>query len=118
MGLCTQHPALQSPKHTKLATLPPTTSGTRIAAPEPTMDLHGQQLAEWLMVRILIAFAAVSFVVGYATASFATMVQINAAGLALTALLVLPDWPFYKKHPLPWLPALNPEATGDKSKDK
>jgi len=72
------------------------------------MDFRGQHWAEWLLMRILIAVAVVSFIAGYSQGDFQLMVQINAAGLLLTALLVLPSWPFFNRHPLPWLPPLNP----------
>lgn len=74
------------------------------------MDFVGQRLAEKLLLYLTVLFAAVGFVVGYAQGSFRTMVWINAAGLALTSLLVLPNWPFYNRHPLKWLPALQPQT--------
>lgn len=78
------------------------------------MDFEGQKRAEALLMRLLIAFAVIGFIVGYLTGSFANMAYINAAGLALTVLLVVPDWPFFRKHPLNWLPPLNP---GQKKED-
>jgi signal peptidase complex subunit 1 len=72
------------------------------------MDFEGQKLAEQWLIRLLVAFAAVGFLGGYVTANFALMAYINAAGLAITTLLVVPDWPFFRKHPFNWLPPLNP----------
>jgi signal peptidase complex subunit 1 len=72
------------------------------------MDFEGQKLAEQWLMKLLIAFAALGFLGGYLTANFALMAYINAAGLAITCLLVVPDWPFFKRHPLNWLPPLNP----------
>lgn len=80
------------------------------------MDFHGQRLAEQLLVRIIVAFAVVSFLVGYATGSFSTMVKLNGVGLAVTSLVVLPPWPFFNKHPLQWLPPLNPGGAEQNSK--
>lgn len=60
------------------------------------------------MVRLLIAFAVVGFLVGYATGNFSLLVYINAVGLAVTLALVVPDWPFFRRHPLNWLPPLRP----------
>ena len=74
------------------------------------MDFKGQQFAEWLLVRLLIVFGAIGFVAGFATGSFLLMVKINGVGLAVTCIAVLPDWPWYRAHPLKWLPPLNPEA--------
>jgi len=74
------------------------------------MDYEGQKLAEWLMMRMLIFWAAVSFIAGYAMSSFLLMLQINGIGLVLTCIAVLPDWPIYRSHPLKWLPPLNPSV--------
>lgn len=76
------------------------------------MDYQGQKLAELWISRILIAFAAAGFLAGYVASNFMLMVYINVAGLAVALLAVVPDWPFFNKHPLQWLPPLNP--TGNK----
>ncbi|PNH07576.1 Signal peptidase complex subunit 1 [Tetrabaena socialis] len=73
------------------------------------MDFVGQRRAENVLMAIVIAFAAVSFVVGYAQKDFALMVKINGVGLALALLVVLPDWPFFNLNQWKWLPALVPE---------
>lgn len=80
---------------------------THAHAPTPTQP-QGQRLAEWLLMRILVVFAAVSFVVGYAKKDFMLMAQINGAGVVLAALLVLPSWPPFNRHHLRWLPPLEP----------
>lgn len=72
------------------------------------MDFMGQKLAESIMSAIIIVFAVVSFLVGYPLGDFKLMAQINGVGLGLAALAMLPNWPCYNKHPLPWLPPLNP----------
>lgn len=72
------------------------------------MDFEGQKQAEALLVRLLVAFAAIGFIAGYATGNFALMAYINAAGLVITLLAVVPDWPFFRRNPLNWLPPLNP----------
>lgn len=30
--------------------------------------------------------------------------KISAAGFILTSLIVIPDWPCFRRHPLPWQP--------------
>jgi signal peptidase complex subunit 1 len=73
------------------------------------MDFQGQKQAEQLIYQLLVAFAAAGFLAGYATGSFDVMVYVNAAGLALTMLAVVPDWPWFNRNPLSWLPPLNPD---------
>ena len=68
------------------------------------MDFAGQRLVEHLNFYILIAFAFLAFIVGYASGSFSLLVKIYASGLLLDAALVVPDWPWLNKHPLKWLP--------------
>lgn len=80
------------------------------------MDFKGQKLAEQLLLYILVISAAISFVVGYAVKDFGTMAKINGVGLLLAVITVLPDWPWYNRHPLTWLPPkLKPD---DKEKKK
>lgn len=74
------------------------------------MDFEGQKYAEYLLVRILLAFAAAGFVIGYVLGSFQLMAIVNAVGLAFTLLLVVPDWPWFSRHPLEWLPPLKGDA--------
>jgi signal peptidase complex subunit 1 len=72
------------------------------------MDYQGQKAAELLLTRVLIAFAAAGFLIGYMLSNFALMCYINLAGVAVALLLVVPDWPYLNKQPLQWLAALNP----------
>jgi hypothetical protein len=47
---------------------------------------------------------AVGFIAGYVQQSFDLTFKFWAVGTALAALLVLPPWPFYSRHPVRWLP--------------
>ncbi|MQL76219.1 hypothetical protein Taro_008601 [Colocasia esculenta] len=67
------------------------------------MDWQGQKLAETLMQAMLAAFAVAAFATGYVLGSFRTMLLAYAGGVVLTALITVPDWPFYNRHPLKWL---------------
>lgn len=78
------------------------------------MDFEGQKLSEQLLMVILVLAAAISFIVGYALKDFQLMVYINGVGLALALIAILPDWPFYNKHPWKWLPPLNCEPKAAK----
>jgi signal peptidase complex subunit 1 len=76
------------------------------------MDFVGQQLAESILVKLLLLFGAVGFIAGYVFSDFQLMAYINAAGLVLTLLVVLPDWPWYNKNKPLWLPPLKPDESG------
>ncbi|MQL79821.1 hypothetical protein Taro_012238 [Colocasia esculenta] len=67
------------------------------------MDWQGQKLSEMLMQAMLVASAVAAFAAGYALGSFQTMLLVYAGGIVLTALVTLPNWPFYNRHPLKWL---------------
>ncbi|BAT16977.1 Os12g0438900, partial [Oryza sativa Japonica Group] len=74
-------------------------------AESPKMDWQGQKLAEMLMQLLLVASAVAAFVVGYAMADFQLMLLVYAGGVVLTALVTVPNWPFFNRHPLKWLDA-------------
>ncbi|XP_038982165.1 probable signal peptidase complex subunit 1, partial [Phoenix dactylifera] len=67
------------------------------------MDWQGQKHSEFLMQILLVVFAVVAFAVGYAIESFQMMILIYASGVLLTALITVPNWPFFNRHPLKWL---------------
>ncbi|KAG1347039.1 Microsomal signal peptidase 12kDa subunit [Cocos nucifera] len=67
------------------------------------MDWQGQKHSEILMQILLVVFAVVAFVVGYAIGSFQMMMLIYACGVFVTALITVPNWPFFNRHPLKWL---------------
>jgi signal peptidase complex subunit 1 len=74
------------------------------------MDFEGQKRAEYLLVRIILAFATAGFLVGYVLGSFQLMAIINAVGLGFTLLVVVPNWWFYNHDALEWLPPLKGDA--------
>nr|XP_027086946.1 probable signal peptidase complex subunit 1 isoform X3 [Coffea arabica] len=67
------------------------------------MDWQGQKLAEQLMQIMLVSSAVVAFISGYVLGSFQIMLLIYAAGVLLTSLITVPNWPFLNRHPLKWL---------------
>ncbi|KAL9225562.1 hypothetical protein vseg_001468 [Gypsophila vaccaria] len=70
------------------------------------MDWQGQKLAEQLMQYLLLISAVVAFSTGYALGSFQMMIIIYAAGVIFTALVIVPNWPWFNRHPLKWLDPL------------
>ncbi|XP_039047220.1 probable signal peptidase complex subunit 1 [Hibiscus syriacus] len=63
------------------------------------MDWQGKKLVEQIL---LLVFAVISFVVGYWLGSVQMMMIVYAVGVVLTALITVPNWPFFNHHPLNW----------------
>ncbi|KAG2192587.1 hypothetical protein INT47_006039 [Mucor saturninus] len=70
---------------------------------ECTIDFEGQRLAEQLTHVLLTAFGVVSFAIGFYLQSIQMVMAVFAAGLVITALVVVPPWPMYRKHAQPFL---------------
>ncbi|TVU50417.1 hypothetical protein EJB05_01788 [Eragrostis curvula] len=73
------------------------------------MDWQGQKRAEMLMQVLLVASAVAAFLAGYVLADFQLMLLVYAGGVVLTALVTVPDWPFFNRNPLKWLDAAEAE---------
>jgi len=69
------------------------------------MDLVGQRNAERLYMIILLAVAVPAYLLGWYYGSMRLMLVVYAAGAAAAVALAVPDWPFWNRHPLRWLPA-------------
>lgn len=83
------------------------------------MDFQGQRLAEQLLLWLMVGFAVGSFAIGFVLHDFQLMVKLNGVGLVVTLLTVLPNWPFYNRNPVSWLPPLHPpSAQPDKPEAK
>ncbi|KAF3810658.1 hypothetical protein GCG54_00006566 [Colletotrichum gloeosporioides] len=74
---------------------------------EGQIDFEGQKLADLLATLVLSASGftsqALAFLVGFFLQDIKLAVYIGLAGTALTFLLIVPPWPFYKQHPVKWL---------------
>ena len=62
---------------------PPTPSPILTLAPPPSVQVVG-------------------FAVGYVEQSFRLTFYIAAAGLAVAAVVCVPDWPWFNRNPMPW----------------
>lgn len=71
---------------------------------EGQIDFNGQKLAELLTTVLLSAVGAIAFIVGYFLQDIKLAVWIALGGTALTFVAIVPPWPFFNKHPVPWLP--------------
>lgn len=86
------------------------------------MDWDGQKVSEQLMQYLLLASALVALLSGYVAGSFRSMLHIYLAGVAVTFMLTVPDWPFFNRHPFTWAepvsaqkPSARPQQDGTKS---
>jgi len=72
---------------------------------EGEIDFEGQRLAEFITYALLTLTGVVAFLVGIIGQNIQQTLYIGLGGTALTFLAVVPPWPFFNQHPLPWLPA-------------
>ncbi|KAL2003895.1 hypothetical protein VTN02DRAFT_1744 [Thermoascus thermophilus] len=79
---------------------------------EGQIDFHGQRTAEILHTALLVLSGAVAFVVGYLYEDIFLTLCIGLAGTVLTALVVIPPWPIFNKHPEKWFSPAGAKAGG------
>ncbi|KAI1367800.1 microsomal signal peptidase 12 kDa subunit-domain-containing protein [Xylaria arbuscula] len=68
------------------------------------IDFKGQELADVLATVLLSVVGAISFLTGFFLQDIALALKIGLGGTALVFLAVVPPWPFFKRHPVQWLP--------------
>lgn len=66
------------------------------------VDFKGQQLSEQIFQVVIIASTVVGFIYGYVEQSFDLTFKSWAAGLVISMLLCVPDWPMYRRNPIEW----------------
>mmetsp|Transcript_28118 Transcript_28118/g.40258 ORF Transcript_28118/g.40258 Transcript_28118/m.40258 type:complete len:83 (+) Transcript_28118:61-309(+) len=67
------------------------------------MDYKGQQLSEFFFYYITIIFGGLGWIVGYIHQDFSYVFYPWLAGVILSTILCVPDWPFYNRHPIKWI---------------
>ncbi|KRX88234.1 Signal peptidase complex subunit 1 [Trichinella pseudospiralis] len=70
---------------------------------ETHVDFVGQSLAEKIYWTVITLSAAAGFIFGYAFQMFSITVLSTLSGFALSCLLILPPWPYLRRHPIKWL---------------
>ncbi|KAF8645359.1 hypothetical protein AX16_007862 [Volvariella volvacea WC 439] len=88
---------------------------------EGRIDFVGQQLVDRIARIVLVAatvcdtlrgvlcshlLQVVSFLAGFSLQSLRVTFSIFGGSAVLLALVVLPPWPMYNRHPVRWLPAI------------
>ena len=76
------------------------------------MDFMGQKLSENLSTLLLWTGGILSFLLGFYLKDFEVMFKLFASCVAFTLALVVPDWPFYNRHPVQWCTVPRVETDG------
>mmetsp|Transcript_20768 Transcript_20768/g.36972 ORF Transcript_20768/g.36972 Transcript_20768/m.36972 type:complete len:108 (-) Transcript_20768:79-402(-) len=84
------------------------------------MDFIGQKLADRLHQIITAVFGVIGFFYGFQYQRFGYTMYISGIGLAISALLCVPDWGYLNRNPLKWQPPIdeNSEEDADDSEDE
>jgi len=80
------------------------------------MDFKGQILVEQIYQLIIFLFGLAGVATGYFLQSFKITLCFIAVGVAIAAVVCLPDWPFYNRNPLKWLQSVEPPKQQTKTK--
>jgi len=70
---------------------------------EGEIDFQGQRLTEMLSTVLLALSGVIAFFVGFIYQEIYFTLWTLLAGVILTALVIIPPWPVYNKHPEKWL---------------
>ncbi|KAJ2798498.1 hypothetical protein H4R20_004798 [Coemansia guatemalensis] len=68
------------------------------------IDFEGQSLASSLSTLLIACAGAVALAAGFVLQRLDVCFYAYALCIAATYAVVLPPWPFFRRHPLVWLP--------------
>ena len=71
----------------------------------------GQKLSENIHYFLVILFGGIAWLYGYYLNDFEKTFYGWAAGLGLSLIICIPDWPFYNRHPVEWLDEIPEHST-------
>ncbi|KHJ83220.1 hypothetical protein OESDEN_17083 [Oesophagostomum dentatum] len=81
------------------------------------LDFPGQKAAERTFQVIIVLSGIIGFLIGFSTQQLSHAIYTVLAGAALSALIVLPPWPFlFRKNPIVWQPVTSAEKETKKTK--
>ncbi|EFJ25251.1 hypothetical protein SELMODRAFT_99869 [Selaginella moellendorffii] len=67
------------------------------------MDWKDPRLTEQILQYTLISSALIAIAAGYLTASLKTMFLVYGGCVFVTLLVIVPDWPYFCRHPREWM---------------
>ncbi len=67
------------------------------------MDFVGQRRAFFFQIAVIAVGTLIGFVYGFIHQRFLYTFQVSFAFTCLAALLVVPSWPCWNRHPVTWL---------------
>ncbi|VDL84909.1 unnamed protein product [Nippostrongylus brasiliensis] len=83
------------------------------------IDFIGQKQAERTFQVIIVLAGIIGFAIGFATQQLSHAIYTVLAGAALSALIVLPPWPFlFRKNPVVWQPVETSAESKETKKTK
>jgi len=71
---------------------------------EGKIDFEGQKAADVIVRSVLISATIISFWAGAFTQSLRVCFGIFTFATLVLALVVVPPWPMFNRHPVKWLP--------------
>ncbi|KAK9329137.1 microsomal signal peptidase 12kDa subunit [Lipomyces starkeyi] len=74
---------------------------------EGPIDFVGQQLADSITFYLVSIAGAVAFLVGIIASDISLTAYTCALFFTAGFVILVFPWPFYKRHPLTWLPPTN-----------
>uniref|UniRef100_A0A7S3BMF8 Signal peptidase complex subunit 1 n=1 Tax=Haptolina ericina TaxID=156174 RepID=A0A7S3BMF8_9EUKA len=82
------------------------------------MDFKGQLHCERTFQILVVLFGIIGFIAGYIQQEFRITFLFLSTGGGISAVICLPDWPWWNRHPLDWVPAPEEEEVEVKKKKK
>ncbi|VDO97612.1 unnamed protein product [Soboliphyme baturini] len=82
------------------------------------VDYEGQRLAERIFQVIITVMAVIGFAAGYIVQRFSWTIYSVLFGFVLSCALILPPWPYLRRHPLQWLKSTEVPSSAESKKRK
>mmetsp|Transcript_28066 Transcript_28066/g.26928 ORF Transcript_28066/g.26928 Transcript_28066/m.26928 type:complete len:103 (-) Transcript_28066:90-398(-) len=81
------------------------------------MDYRGQKLSENIYYILTILFGAIAWIVGYSQGDFQLTFYGWLAGLIISLVLCIPDWPMFNRNPVTWLEEISHNGVSSAPKE-